>query len=214
LDENQLKALHVGWYYNWGPQSELKTSVPFVPMAFRISSVQKLPSRSLVVLGFNEPDNNKQSDLSVDQALAAWPQLGARAHAVGAPATAKDPSKKGSWLSEFLAAGPRVDFVTLHWYKGVDAQKFIADVQALCDAYHKPVWVTEFAPQTAGDAREKPDRYSQAEVDKFIQESIRWMDSSECVQRYAWHDAKVGTSALFVGSELTSTGRSYAQAGR
>ena len=214
LGEHQLKALRVSWYYNWGPQSDIKTNLHFVPMAFRVASSDKLPQNADIVLGFNEPDNSKQSDLSVREALAAWPRLQQHAQTLGAPAMAGNPIRQDSWLQSFMAAAPKVDFMTLHWYKGVSAKKFIADVQAMCDAFHKPVWVTEFAPQTAGDARARPDRYTQAEVDAFIRDSTAWMEQSACVHRYAWHDAKTGTSSLFDGKELSATGRTYAAAGQ
>lgn len=214
LGDSQLQDLQVAWYYNWGPQSQIKTRVPFVPMAFSPASIAKLPSNVPIVLGFNEPDNAKQSDLRVSDAVAAWPSLQARAQSLGAPATAGNPLKKASWLDEFMRAAPKVDFITLHWYKGANAKQFIADVQALCDTYNRPVWVTEFAPQTAGDAREKPDRYTQEQVDAFMQTTIAWMENSSCVQRYAWHDAKLGTSKLFDGQELSATGKTYARLGQ
>ena len=214
LGEFQLNALQVAWYYNWGPKSGIKTRLPFVPMAFGIASIEKLPKNSPIVLGFNEPDHKKQSNLSVSQALLAWPALQSRTQMAGAPAMAKNPIKKDSWLMEFMAGSPKVDFMTLHWYKGANASKFIADVQTLCETYRKPVWVTEFAPQTAGDARANPERYSQAEVEAFMKETTQWMEKSDCVHRYAWHDAKVGTSALFDGRELSATGRAYAQVSR
>jgi hypothetical protein len=102
LGDSQLQALQVAWYYNWGPQSQIKTRVPFVPMAFSPASIAKLPTNVPIVLGFNEPDNAKQSDLQVSDALAAWPSLQARAHSLGAPATAGNPLKKASWLDEFM----------------------------------------------------------------------------------------------------------------
>jgi hypothetical protein len=214
LGDSQLQALQVAWYYNWGPQSQIKTRVPFVPMAFSPASIAKLPTNVPTVLGFNEPDNAKQSDLQVSDAVAAWPSLQARAKSLGAPATAGNPLKKSSWLDEFMHTEPKVDFITLHWYKGANAKQFIADVQALCDTYKKPVWITEFAPQTAGDAREKPDRFTQEQVDVFLQTTVTWMENSSCVQRYAWHDAKLGTSKLFEGKELSPTGKTYARLGQ
>lgn len=59
LGDSQLQDLQVAWYYNWGPQSQIKTRVPFVPMAFSPASIAKLPSNVPIVLGFNEPDNAK-----------------------------------------------------------------------------------------------------------------------------------------------------------
>jgi hypothetical protein len=41
------------------------------------------------------------------------------------------------------------------------------------------------------------------------------MDSTPWVQRYAWHDSRAGTSALFAeNGELTATGPAYAASGR
>lgn len=213
-----LAALKVHWYYNWGAQTALQKSADtqpaFVPMAFSIKRIDDITGKPPYLLGFNEPDNAKQSDIRVEEALQAWPALVGKGHSIGAPAMAKNPVKPGNWLPHFMAKNPRVDFITVHWYKGVEAKKFIADIQEVCDAYGKPVWVTEFAPQTAADSREKPDRYSQADVDAFIDATTQWMEQSACVQRYAWHDAKAGTSALVKDGKLTATGMAYARAGR
>jgi len=207
----QLQALNVAWYYTWGGASEVKTRVPFVPMIFSMRALNASHDAPLV-LGFNEPDNAKQSNIRVQEALAVWPQLVSQAKRLGSPAVAGNPVS-GDWLPAFMKADPKVDFVTLHWYKGADAHKFMKDVQALCNAYQKPVWVTEFAPQTAAQSRASPNKYTQAQVNQFIKESVRWMNETPCVERFAWHDAKTGTSALWDRSgNLTPTGKAYAEA--
>ena len=210
LGADQLSALQVAWFYNWGTHTRVQQGAEFVPMAFSAKRVGDLPAKSRFVLGFNEPDNPKQAHITPETAFQAWPALVDKAEFSGAPALAKNPLSSGSWLSAFLALGASVDFITVHWYKGIDARKFIADLQAICTAYRKPVWVTEFAPQTAAQAREAPQKYSQPEVDAFMREATRWMATSPCVQRYAWHDAKTGTSALFDSGQLTRTGKTYA----
>ena len=69
-------------------------------------------------------------------------------------------------------------------------------------------------PQTGGSSREKPDKFSQAEVDHFISKTLAWMEATPYVERYAWHDPKTGTCALFTDKgELTPTGRAYAAGG-
>jgi hypothetical protein len=206
----EFNALNVDWYYNWGARSDLPIASKFVPMAFSPQRVADLPAYSRYVLGFNEPDNDKQAHVKPEVAFQAWPALMRKADVIGSPALAKNPLSAGNWLASFLGLGPRVDFLAVHWYKGIEARKLIADVQAICTAYGKPVWLTEFAPQTAAQARTEPQKYSQAQVDQFIQESTAWMATSDCVQRYAWHDAKTGTSALFENGRLTATGQTYA----
>lgn len=209
LGAKHLQALRVSWYYNWRSQSALHTHVEFVPMVFGARTA--LPPHAQVLLGFNEPDHPRQSDLSVQQALEMWPELVVRAKRLGSPAMAGNPSE-GDWLPAFMQNKPRVDFVTMHWYKGVDAKRFMRDVQKLCDRYGLPVWITEFAPSTAGQAREDPERHSQAQVNAFIDTVLPWLEKNPCVERYAWHDAKTGPSALWnTEGELTETGQRYAQ---
>jgi hypothetical protein len=206
----ELSMLNVDWYYNWGARSDLPLGARFVPMAFSPQRVGDLPAHSRYLLGFNEPDNDKQANVKPELAYQSWPALTAKAEVIGSPALAKNPLGAGNWLSTFLGLGARVDFIAVHWYKGVDAHKLIADLQAICSAYGKPVWLTEFAPQTAAQARAEPQKFSQTQVDQFIGQSTAWLATSDCVQRYAWHDAKTGTSALFENGRLTVTGQTYA----
>ena len=124
----------------------------------------------------------------------------------------------GEWLPAFMKAKPYVDFICVHWYKGADAKKFINDMEATYQFYKKPIWVTEFAPQTDESTQSNPDKYSQAEVDGFIKETTQWMEQTPYMQRYAWHSprgGKLGSSCLFDASgALTATGKTYARAGR
>ena len=204
----QLMALKVGWYYNWGSETKLKADEEFVPMIFRLKDAEDRVHDN-IVLGFNEPDNKKQADISVSDALAAWSHVAKRAKLVGSPATAGNPLKS-DWLQDFMKGEPKVDFITVHWYKGADAKHFITDMEEIHKAFGKPIWVTEFAPQTAASSEKEPGKYSQSEVDAFIRETIRWMERTAWLERYAWHDSRTGTSALFdAQGELTATGKTY-----
>lgn len=110
-----------------------------------------------------------------------------------------------------MKADPKVDAIAVHWYRGADAAKFIKDLEQIHAHFKKPLWVTEFAPQTAADSAAAPGKFSQAEVDAFIATSTRFMEKTPWVQRYAWHDSGVGTSALFTEKGgLTPTGKAYA----
>ena len=211
----QVQALGLSWYYNWGTEPSPSVTIPdvqFVPMIFS----PKHANASIagpVVLGFNEPDNEHQSNISVAEALAVWPQVVKLAATVGSPATAKNPVT-GSWLPAFMSASPppKVDFMTLHWYKGVNASKFQSDVENVFKTYNKTVWVTEFCPQTAAEANSNPNKYSTHEVVAFVEATLSWMKAnSRMVARYAWHDPKVGTCSLWASNQLSAAGQAHFQ---
>jgi len=206
---DQLQALNVSWYYNWSPKANIPTQAQFVPMFWNARRLNEHIDGDYV-LGYNEPDHKDQANITVEDALASWPNLASKAGYVGSPGVAGNPVK-GDWLPRFMAADPKVDFITVHWYKGIDPKRFIRDMEEVHDRYGKPLWVTEFSPQTISSSRREPDKYTQEQVDGFISEVIQWMESTSWVERYAWHDSRTGTSALFdENGELTETGKAYA----
>lgn len=209
----QLQALDVAWFYNWGAETKLATKAQFVPMIFSAKKIAS-PVNGDTVLGFNEPDNAKQSDMPVSTALALWPTVAAKAKIIGAPAMAGNPLHS-EWLADFVKAKPKFDFITVHWYKGADAKHFIRDLGEIHAKFGKPVWVTEFAPQTAAGSEKEPGKYTQAQVTQFIRETVRWMETTPWVEKYAWHDSRAGTSALFdTDGHVTDTGKAYSSAKR
>lgn len=212
-DARHLELLKVGWYYNWGDRTQLTTPARFVPMIF--SGRRQPPAeKTAFVLGFNEPDHPKQANLSVAEALEKWPAIAERADTLISPALAGNPVTK-PWLNDFMKANPKVDAIAVHWYRGADAARFIKDLEEIHAHFKKPLWVTEFAPQTAASSTESPDKFSHAQVKAFIASTTRFMEKTPWVHRYAWHDSGVGTSALFTEQgELTPTGKAYAEAGK
>jgi hypothetical protein len=168
------------------------------------------PIKGSYVLGFNEPDNIKQSNMLVEEALQYWPQLVTKATYIGGPAMAGNPVT-GDWLPKFMAALPKVDFICVHWYKGADVAKFKSDMTSIYNTYKLPIWVTEYAPQTASSADANPTKFTQDAVDNFIIKTSQWMESTSFIQRYAWHDSEVGTSSFFdANGDITASGLTYA----
>lgn len=209
MGAKQLQDLKVGWYYNWSDKTKLTTDSQFVPMIFSRRLLDSTVTGDYF-LAYNEPDHPKQANIAVEQAIADWATIAAKAKTVGSPAMAHDPIKS-EWFIAFMNAKPKVDFIAVHWYRGASAKRFIGDMEAIHKKYNKPLWITEFAAQTSAQSKEEPGRYSQAEVDQFLVEVSRWMEATDYIQRYAWHDSKAGTSALFDESrDLTATGKTYA----
>lgn len=213
LGANELKELNVAWFYNWqANNSKFTTRVEFIPM-LRAGKVGPGLTRSDFILGYNEPDHPKQDNISVKDGLANWSKVTAKGKFVVSPAMCKDPIDN-DWLPDFMKAKPKVDAIAVHWYKGISSKKFIDDMEAIHKAYDLPLWITEFACQTSESSKSDPKKFSQQEVNQFINEVTRWMEKTPWVQRYAWHSSGEGTSCLYDDSEksLSATGNAYAKA--
>lgn len=155
-----MDSLNCSWYYDWGsysspPQPWLPGGAQYVPMVWGDWELYGEPGPSAAVgsskilLGFNEPDEPSQSNMTVARALALWPQLEATGALLGSPA----PSSSGNgitWLSSFMSGNggtpPRVDIICAHWY--VEYNMGYSDLGDWLDYLHttypgKPIWLTE-----------------------------------------------------------------------
>jgi hypothetical protein len=198
----------------------------FVPLIWGASSVNAADlatakdTGSPYLLGFNEPDNSAQSNMTVSQALGLWPQLEATGMQLGSPAVSTGAATPGGWLDQFMAGakadGYRVDFITLHWYGGdFDTAAAVSQleqyVQAVYDRYHLPIWLTEYAliNFSAGG----PQYPTQAQQAAFVTASTEMLDSLSYVQRYAWFalPATSGspTGLFSAGPVVTQVGQAF-----
>jgi Glycosyl hydrolase catalytic core len=217
------------WYYDWsatpGTIVAPKT-VGFVPMIWGASDVtsttlNEAKGEGSILLGFNEPDNASQSNMTVQQALDLWPQLMATGMTLGSPAVTSNAARPGGWLDQFMAGvaarGYRVNFITVHWY-GSDfdtataVQQLHAYLQAVYDKYHLPIWLTEFAlADFTGPTATFPSETQQAD---FLTAATAMLAGLSYVQRYAWFALSTssvsGTAGLFDdGPVATAVGDAF-----
>jgi RNA polymerase sigma factor (sigma-70 family) len=226
-----LDDVGAGWYYNWAPGNDdvpAAAGVEFVPMIWGRADVTdatlaRARSEGTVLLGFNEPDMAGQANMSVEDALAAWPKLQATDMRLGSPAVAYGADADGGWLDRFMTGakgkGLRVDFITLHWY-GSDfgpaaVGQFLGYVDAVHRKYGLPVWVTEFGLMNFGGSPKYP---TGAQAAAFITGTTAGMQSRSYVERYAWFALPaVGDSVdygLYTdGHTPTEAGKAYKAAG-
>lgn len=207
---SHLDSLNVSWYYNWDLESKINTKIEFVPMIFSLKKINMLKQYN-ILLTFNEPDHPKQANISSFEANEKWNEIAAKSHQIGSPALAGNLLNDSNWLDKFILSNPKIDFICVHWYKGCNSNKFIKDIQKIIKKYNKPVWITEFAPQTASSSKKEPYKFKQDEINQFISKVCNWMNTEPMVYRYAWHDSKNGNTALFDSNgHLTETGKCYA----
>ena len=225
----ELAASGASWYYDWGATPGGITTpagTSFVPMIWGASDVTaatlgQAKSEGDVLLGFNEPDQGAQANMTVAQALDLWPQLEATGMTLGSPAVSSGAATPGSWLDQFMtgakARGYRVNFITVHWYggdfsTGPAVQQLESYLQAIYNQYHLPIWITEFALTSyAGPAPTFPTEAQQA---AFLTAATEMLDGLSYVQRYAWFALPVssgsGTTGLFnPGPAATEVGRAF-----
>jgi hypothetical protein len=226
-----LEDVGAGWYYDWAANNNDvpgPAGVEFVPMIWGKADVtdatlKQAKSEGRVLLGFNEPDMGGQANMSVEDALAAWPKLEAAGMRLGSPSVAYGGDIAGGWLDRFMSGakqkGLRVDFITLHWY-GSDfgpaaVGQFLGYVDAVHRRYGLPIWVTEYGLTNFGGSPKYPTGAQEA---AFIRGSTDGMESRSYVERYAWFALPaVGDSVDYGlyrdGDTPTEAGRAYKAAG-
>ncbi len=218
----------VSWYYTWGPDHRGIASargVGFVPMIWGAGSVTTATLREVrhegrYLLGYNEPDNGGQANMTVSQALNLWPRLMATGMRLGSPAVATGAATRGGWLDRFMrGAGARhyrVNFITVHWYgRDFVTSRAVSELRRYLTAiharYHRPLWLTEFALIRFGAKTTFPTARQQA---AFVTAATSMLRQLSYVQRYAWFALPAttgdGTAGLFrPGAVATRAGRAF-----
>jgi len=236
--EDLLLLGGTSWWYDWGLSpvfNDTNTEHEFVSMAFGahdngvpIEQVLEewVPhSTSRTLLGFNEPNLGRQSNLTADAACKLWPALkkAAAKHSLklGSPAANHcKPNGAGSqdsnchmppeeWFDSFFSLPgcgvDTVDFVATHKY-GCNWTDTVEYVKSLHERYKKPIWLTEFSCGKATPEKQLA----------FMKNILPAFDAMpEVIPRYAWFVARGGTSkigdndGLIEDHNLTMLGQYY-----
>jgi hypothetical protein len=143
------------------------------------------------LLGFNEPDQSSQANMTVTAAIDHWPRLEAMDLPLVAPAPA---STFGGWLSTFVsqanARGYRRDYTAVHWYSAPDADALISHLQQAYNSFGRPVWLTEFsAVRWSGTAT-----WSEKDNWNFLAEFMWRAESLSWLKRYSIFQFTEGAS--------------------
>jgi hypothetical protein len=190
-------AGRVAWWNNWALGGDgVPDGIEFVPMVWGADDVgDPFPEEAAYLLGFNEPNFHAQSDLTAQEAAAAWPQI--EASAGGRPLVSPAMNYCGpedqcngtspyQYLRDFFAAcsGCRVDYVAVHWYNCdlPSLQDYLEPGGGLegFEQFGKPVWLTEFSCDPSA---------SVADQEAYMREAIPYLEGNPNVFRYSWFSA-------------------------
>ncbi|KAG8911349.1 ATP-dependent RNA helicase mtr4, partial [Tulasnella sp. 417] len=148
----------VDWLYNWhlNKKGVFKSIPSFYGMQWGEDEIKSLckkfkKSGSDTLLGFNEPDNAGQANLTPEKAASLWKRyiepIKAQNSTVKliSPAVTNAGAPGGlAWLDSFLTncTGCHIDGVAIHWYGGWidDFKAFIEEAKK----YNKPLYLTAY----------------------------------------------------------------------
>jgi len=224
-DDAKTLKLEGAWHYNWGlwptqsdkggnslPEGVSSCKEPmaaeFVPMFWGCwdnctsgiwSSVHEDWKKLGVkyILGFNEPDNKGQSNLTPEKAANYWEQLDDFANSfdpplelVGPGMTHWDADGGSWWLDAFFgnlsdARKSNIKYIAQHDYSG-NASGIIAKANAAYKKYNRKLWLTEFSVGYGKD---------RAHNDAFMKTILPQLDAAESVYRYAWYSTRNAPAA-------------------
>jgi len=192
---NIESGLRLQWLYNWNLDRNSPLDWEYVPIRqtrWWPGLDQDWEARGAAhLLGYNEPDRPDQANMTVSEAIGAWPDVLAPGLRVGAPAV----SDGGlGWLYDFIsqadAAGLRVDFVPVHYYRcygnagdpNGNANQFYNFLKGIYDVVQRPLWITEWNNGANWTSCADP---TFAQQEAAVQAIIDMLDNTPFVERYA-----------------------------
>ena len=225
-----MQHLGVSWYYNWKQTPSTgcaSTGIPFVPMIWGHSNEQSASAITSAVssfvskgygyvLGFNEPDNSTQSNITVATAVSLWPSFNNSAIQLGTPATQAN-STGQTWFTSFMgsvngSATLHADFIAIHWYGwnagscDAAASQFESYIKyAEGFSGNRPIWITEWGclNNSAPDAQT---------VLNFYKGALAVFAKHPRVARYSWYPWSTNNELVNSDGTLTALGNAYAAA--
>jgi len=154
-----LRHSKASWTYNWNVSAstsmlnKLKNdNINFCPCIwnenFKIDRISELLVKPKFILGYNEPDQKSQANMSIDKILKNWEELTLRTPKdimLVAPAISDGHFDFQRKLYDALASsGLRFDAIGLHYYRE-DLLNFSKNnIPFLADRYDKKVVISEF----------------------------------------------------------------------
>lgn len=212
----EIAALGATWCYNWmtSPQSSDCDDPLFVPMVWGgddvAGAIRAIGNAGYTtVLGFNEPNKSDQANMSVQDAIALWPDMTSDPNIrVGSPAVSDDGR---AWLEDFMdqvqANGLRVDFIAMHWYGWNTGSCVAGQLEGAVNwasQWGRPVWITEFGCMGSSNTDEQT-------VLDFFDNAITMLEGHPLVERYAWYPWNT-YNHLYENGTITALGKAFAAA--
>jgi hypothetical protein len=171
-------------------------------------------TNSNTLLGFNEPDQVDQANITVDEAIRQWPDMMKSGLRIGSPAPA---NSSNSWLPTFLSKcdslNYRVDFVAVHCYwNSRTPQQWYSGLKAIYDQVKRPLWITEWnnGANWTGEAWPADPAAQFEKQYNDLKGILEVLDTTSFVERYSIYNWVENKRAMVLADTLTKAGKYYA----
>ena len=223
---NDAEKVNGTWSYSWSADQNSSAGVEYVPTRPKLSwpSWSEINGKQYVthVLGLNEPDHPEQHKddngglaVTVNQALAQWPDMLRTGLRVGSPAVTDN-----SWLYAFMdsckAKSYRVDFVAYHAYwGGKSPENWYNDLKYIHERTGRPLWITEWnngANWTSEGWPTANRSLSAANAAKQLADLkgiLMVLDTAHFIERYSIYNWVEDCRAMILADTLTPAGKYY-----
>lgn len=223
-DPGQYVPLNVTWRYDWSASGSTTSAVEYVPIKQNAGwpGWGDINGKQYVthLLGFNEPNRPDQSNMSVSQALAIWPEYMKSGLRLGSPSPSDPFGSNGAWLYEFLdsckARNYRVDYIAIHAYWSKSPQQWYNDLKWVYNKTGLPIWITEWnnGANWTNETWPTADRsLSEANATKQLNDIkaiLNVLDTASFVERYSIYNWVQDARAMAIGNTITPAGQYYA----
>ena len=209
------------WFYSWSADQNSAANQEYVPIKQQRwwPGFGEIYGKANVshLLGYNEPDHEEQANVSVEDAIADWPEMMKSGMRLGAPAVTNN-----SWLYSFMEEcdrrNYRVDYVAYHAYwGGKSPQNWYNDLKAIYNRTGRKLWITEWnngANWTTESGWPDSDKsYTAANAQKQLNDLkaiLQVLDTAGFIERYSIYNWVQDARAIVLGGSLTLAGEYYA----
>jgi len=219
-DFNEYTKTKSTWRYDWSAGGTTTSYVEYVPIKQNLGwpGWSEISNKQYIThaLGYNEPDHTEQSNVTVVQAIAEWPNMLKTGLRVGSPAVTNN-----AWLYQFMdsckARNYRVDYVAYHAYwGGKSPQNWYNDLKAIYLRTGRPIWITEWnnganwTTETWPTADKSLSAANAAKQLNDIKAILNVLDTASFIERYSIYNWVQDCRAMVLNGVLTPAGEYYA----
>lgn len=215
--ELNTNKMNCTWLYTWSADQSSKNNYEYVPEKWQRywPSWEQINNKENIshVIAYNEPDHTEQSNITVAQAIAQWPEFMQSGLRIGSPAC----TEFSTWLYPFIdsikARNYRCDYVVIHAYwGGLSATQWYNNLKAIYQRTGRPLWIKEWNNGATWTTEWWPDGYSESLTKQYneLKAILNVLDTASFVERYSIYNW-VGYKRMLIADDgwVTPAGELY-----